>query len=61
MKRKIILYANFYSDACYVANTLYRPAIDISQTICTQEDWEKNRELIRVEHYDCIYYIGKSI
>lgn len=61
MKRKILLYANFYSDACYLANTLYRPAIDVSQTICTQEEWEENDELIRVECWDCVYYIGKTI
>lgn len=59
MKRKIVLYALFYSDAVYLANTLYRPAMDISQDICTQEDWEEKGKVIRVEHYDCVYYIVK--
>ena len=60
MKREILLYALFYSDAVYLANTLYRPAIDVSQKIPTQEDWE-NEELIRVECNDCVYYIAKNI
>lgn len=57
MKRKITLFAHFYSDAMYVANTLYRPAIDSSLTPCDEEEWLYNDGYIRVECWDCIYYI----
>ncbi len=60
MKRKIVLYANFYSDAMFVANTLYRPAIDASFTCCKEETWIYADGYIRVECYDCIYYIYKN-
>ena len=60
MKRKIALYTNFYSDAMYIANTLYRPAIDVSFTCCKEETWIYDDGYIRVECYDCIYYIYKN-
>jgi hypothetical protein len=56
MKRKIVLFTNDYSNAMYLANTLYRPALD-KQTICNESAF-KNGELIRVEREGCIFYIG---
>ena len=60
MKRKVVLYTHFYSDAIYIANTLYRPAIDVSLTRCNEEEWLHNDGEIRVECNDCIYRIYKK-
>ena len=60
MKRKVVLFTHFYSDAMYIANTLYRPAIDVSLTRCDEEEWLYNDGEIRVECYDCICHIYKK-
>lgn len=57
MKRTITLFTHFYSDAIYVANTLYKPAIDVSLKICDEKEWLYNDGCIIIECYDCIYYI----
>jgi hypothetical protein len=44
----------------YVANTLYKPSIDVSLLYCNEEEWLYNNVGIRVECYDCIYYIYKK-
>jgi hypothetical protein len=56
IKRKMLIFTDTYSDAMYLANTLYRPALD-KQTICSESAFN-NGELIRVEREDCIFYIG---
>lgn len=56
VKRKMLIFTDNYSNAMYLANTLYRPALD-KQTICGESAF-KNGGLIRVEHEDCIFYIG---
>lgn len=60
MKRTIALFTHFYSNAIYIANTLYRPAIDVSLTRCNEEEWLHNDGEIRVECNDCIYRIYKK-
>ena len=56
IKRKMLIFVDTYSDGMYLANTLYRPAIDVSLTRCDEEEWLYNDGAIRVECYDCIYY-----
>lgn len=59
MKRIVPLFTRFYSDAIYLANSLYRPTIDISLLHCSEKEWN-NDGCFRVECYDCIYYIYKK-
>lgn len=61
MRREITLFTRFYKDAMYIANTLYRPVIEIeSLTRCNEEEWMYNDGCIIVECYDCIYYIYRK-
>ena len=57
MKRTIALFTHFYSNAVFVANTLFRPVIDVSLICCNEEEWLHNDGEIRIECYDCIYRI----
>lgn len=59
MKRKITLFTYFYGDALSITNTLFR-AIGVSLTDCDEEEWLYNDGCIRIECYDCIYYIYKK-
>ena len=60
MKRKIVLFTHFYSDAKFVSNTLYRPLLD-KYYACKEEDWSCNEEPIIIDRNDdVIYYIYKK-
>lgn len=59
MKRKMLIFTNTYSDAMYLANTIYRPSLDMGMVKCSESAWH-NGELIRVEQEDCLYYIGEA-
>lgn len=56
MKRRITLFTYFYSDAISLTDTIFR-TIGVSLTRCDEEEWIYNSGCIRIECYDCIYYI----
>ena len=59
IKRNMVLYTRNFNDACYLANTLYRPSIDTKQIFCEETSWWDDG-CIYVETYDCKYFIYKK-
>jgi hypothetical protein len=59
MKRKITLFTHFYSDAVSIATALFRTS-GVSFLDCNEEEWLYNDGYIRVECYDCVYYVYRK-
>ena len=60
-KRAIVIYLDDYSDARYMANKIYRPAMDVDLKLCEESEWYKHIATIRIEQNDCIVVIAKGV